>query len=519
MIRADLIAPIAKLLELQAATYPDKVAFEDGDRSVNYATLAREVTNLAGNYKASGLKPGGSVGVWLPNSVDWVVSVLAAIRAGGTAVPIAFDATPSEMAYRVEDADIAVMVTSPSKADIVSGLEDGIRPQRMILNGPDGMEADGVTNLIYLCATPAEIELPADDIDSVSMIVYTSGTTGQPKGVMLSTRSMLWVNAACWVPIFEMGPEDRILSPLPLFHSYALNICVLSILANGASEYIMDRFSIAEAMELLEKEQFTKMPAVPTMFHYLMLAAKEQGRNPFHSVTRCVSAGAILAASLNEAFETEFGVELLDGYGITETSTMVTMNWPGSVRLPGSCGLPLPGLSVRLVDSEDRDVAFGEEGELIVRGPNVMKGYHNKPEATESALKGGWYRTGDLARMDASGFLTITGRLKELIIRGGQNIAPAEIEETVQKLPGVRDCAVVGVPHETLGEVPVAFIVPDAEMPVLDDVREFCGRTLSSYKLPADAVAVAEIPRTGSGKIMRFRLRDFYVESRKKAGA
>lgn len=519
MIRTDLIAPIADLLDKQAQAYPEKIAFEDRHRSVTYAALASEVNNLAGHYLEQGLTAGGSVGVWLPNSVDWVVSVLAAIRAGGVAVPIAFDAKNSEMAYRVEDAGITVMVTAPVMADAVSSLHAGIRPDRVILNGVEETEGDRTADLAYFCATPAVSAVPVDDIDSVSMIVYTSGTTGQPKGVMLSTRSMLWVNAACWASIFELGPEDRILSPLPLFHSYALNFCVLSILANGASEFIMERFSTEEAMDLLEQGQFTKVPAVPTMFHYLMLAAKEQGRNPFHSVKRCVSAGAIMAASLNEAFETEFGVELLDGYGITETSTMVTMNWPGSKRVPGSCGLPLPGLSVRLVDMDDCDVPFGEEGELIVRGPNVMKGYHDKPDVTQDALKGGWYRTGDLARMDASGFLTITGRLKELIIRGGQNIAPAEVEETVQKMDGIRDCAVVGVPHDTLGEVPVAFIVPEGDVPLLDDVREFCARTLSSYKLPADVLSVAEIPRTGSGKIMRFRLCDAYVQNKEKAEA
>lgn len=519
MICTELIAPIAELLSRQAAAYPDKVAFEDRHRSLTYATLAQEVENLAGNLLVNGLAPGGAVGVWLPNSVDWVVSVLATIRAGGVAVPIAFDAKRGEMAYRVEDAGIKIMITAPAQAGAVAGLEEKLRPFLTILNGPDGTESDGLSDLAHLCATPVASLVPVDYIDAVSMIVYTSGTTGQPKGVMLTVRSMLWVNAACWAPILEMGPEDRILSPLPLFHSYALNFCVLSILANGASEYIMERFSTAEAMDLLERGQFTKMPAVPTMFHYLMLEAKEQGRNPFHSIHRCVSAGAILAASLNEAFEREFGVELLDGYGITETATMVTMNWPGSVRVSGSCGLPLPGLAVRLVDSADLDVPFGQEGELIVRGPNVMKGYHNKPEATQSALKGGWYRTGDLARMDAAGFLTITGRLKELIIRGGQNIAPAEVEEAIQTLRGVRDCAVAGVPHETLGEIPVAFIVPDAEMLSLDDLRAFCARTLSSYKLPADAVAVAEIPRTGSGKIMRFRLRDLYLSNKEETEA
>lgn len=507
MIRLDLIAPLAELLRRRSADFPDKVAFEDRTRRVTYRELADEVNALASNLIARGLTSGGSVGVWLPNSVDWVVTTLAAIRAGGVAVPIAFDAKQSEMAYRVEDAGIAIIVSRTEKRDMISAMGD-IAPAAAIFTD----DHDAENGFAALCSQMADaVCLQDDDIDDVSMIVYTSGTTGLPKGVMLTTRSMLWVNAACWAPIFGMGPDDTILSPLPLFHSYALNFCVLSIVANGATEYVMERFSTHDAMDLLASGRFTKMPGVPTMFHYLMLAGKEAGTNPFSSISRCVSAGAIMPAALNNEFEERFGGELLDGYGITETSTMVTMNWPGQARIPGSCGLPLPGLAVRIVDpATGRDVAQGDEGELIVRGPNVMQGYHNKPDETASALKDGWYHTGDLARADPNSFLTITGRLKELIIRGGQNISPAEVEETIVIMEGVRDCAVVGVSHETLGEVPVAFIVAEGTAPDIEGIKAFCGDRLSSYKIPHDLVVIEAIPRTGSGKIIRFQLREHY---------
>lgn len=510
MIRTDLIAPVAELLRRQAATAREKTAFEDARGAVSYGRLEAETRNLAAQFLAQGLKPGQSVGVWLPNSVDWVVATLAAIRAGGVAVPIAADAKPAEVAYRIEDAAVAIMVTQPEKLEMLAeiGAAQTAMPRVVITNGAPSQGA----HCLDILRSTGGAAPPDDDIDAVSMLVYTSGTTGKPKGVQLTTRSMLWVNAACWSPIVGVGPPDVILSPLPLFHSYALNFCVLGVIANGASEYVMERFSTDEALALLGQGRFTMMPGVPTMFHYLMLAAKERGSAPFEGVRRCVSAGAIMPAALNEEFEAHFGVELLDGYGITETSTMVTMNWPNSQRVPGSCGLPLPGLAVRLVDPlSGDDVAQGAEGELICRGPNVMQGYLNKPEATASALKGGWYHTGDLARMDASGFLTITGRLKELIIRGGQNIAPAEVEETIVQMPGVRECAVVGVAHETLGEAPVAFIVAEPGARVdLDAVREFCRDRLSAYKLPSAVRVVAEIPRTGSGKIIRYKLRESY---------
>jgi acyl-CoA synthetase (AMP-forming)/AMP-acid ligase II len=259
----------------------------------------------------------------------------------------------------------------------------------------------------------------------------------------------------------------------------------------------------------LQTGKYTLMPGVPTMFHYLMEGAKASGGTSFPGIRLMISAGAILPAALNTEFEATFNVPLLDGYGITETSTMVTMNWPGSPRVMGSCGLPLPGLATRIIDAAGRDVPFGSEGQLIVRGPNIMQGYLNKPAETADALREGWYYTGDLARSDANGFLTITGRVKELIIRGGQNIAPAEVEDAVRAHVAVLDCAVIGMPHPHLGEVPVACVVA-RENTVADPeaIRAHCATLLSSYKVPQAVHLVDSIPRTGSGKIMRFKLRD-----------
>jgi acyl-CoA synthetase (AMP-forming)/AMP-acid ligase II len=341
-------------------------------------------------------------------------------------------------------------------------------------------------------------------------ILYTSGTTGRAKGVQLTVHGMLWIVAACWAPITDLSERDTVLSPLPLFHSYALSISVLGILATGATEHIMEKFSTSEAVKLLKSGEYTYFPGVPTMFHYLLQAARAEKDVKFPKLRLCVSAGAIMPATLNREFEGHVHVPLLDGYGITETSTMVTMNWPSGGRVLGSCGLPVPGLAVRVLDpASGRDVAVGEEGELIVRGPNVMPGYHNKPEETRNALRDGWYHTGDLARSDENGFLTITGRLKELIIRGGQNIAPAEIEEVVNTFEAVLDCAVVGIPHEHLGEVPALFVVPRPGKTVETELLlAHCKVHLSAYKVPHTVQLIGEIPRTGSGKIIRYRLRE-----------
>jgi acyl-CoA synthetase (AMP-forming)/AMP-acid ligase II len=352
---------------------------------------------------------------------------------------------------------------------------------------------------------------PPDDLplNDPAFMLYTSGTTGRPKGVLLSQQSNLWVVAACWAPIVGYSADDYILSPLPLFHSFALNAAVLATIAVGATEYVMSRFSTTEVLRLLREEPITLLLGVPTMFQYLLQEAGDEGLG-VEGLRVCVSAGAIMTADLNQAFEDAFEVPLLDGYGITETSTMVTQNWSTGTRLMGYCGLPLPGSSVRIVDpGTEADVSTGEEGELWVRGPHVMLKYHDLPEETDNVLHHGWYHTGDLACSNEHGYIKITGRIKELIIRGGENIAPVEVEEVVAQHPAVADCAVVGVPHESLGEVPVVFVVPEDEVELEpDDLLDYCSEHLARYKVPDKVMVTNAIPRTGSGKTMRFKLQE-----------
>lgn len=511
MIRTDLIVPVSVLLKRHAAQTPAKLAYKDASTSVNYAELERSTAYLAGHLQDAGIEPGDSVAIFLPNSVPWVESCLAVTRAAAISVPISYDSTVPEIAYRLEDAQCKVIITTDERHPLIQGLlvaNPAIKTLIVVSRGEtrvDGLRFDTLRE-----QPPKSLPRDPASIDETSFIIYTSGTTGRAKGVLLTQRSMLWVVAACWAPVAQLSHQDYVLSPLPLFHSYALNLSVLGILATGASEYILEKFSTSDVMKLLQAEPFTVLPGVPTMFHYLLEAARNEPDCAFPNLRVCLSAGAIMPAPINQEFEQRFGVKLLDGYGITETSTMVTMNWIEGGRSMGSCGLPVPGLSVRLIQpSTGLDVETGEEGELIVRGPNVMLGYHNKPQETAQALKNGWYYTGDLAKSDPSGFLTITGRLKELVIRGGQNIAPAEVEEAVCAHETVLDCAVVGAPHAHLGEVPVAFVVARPGMSVVADILiEHCRQRLSAYKVPAAIHLVNEIPRTGSGKIIRFKLKE-----------
>jgi long-chain acyl-CoA synthetase len=516
MLHTGLIAPVSELLERHRKERPDKVAYWDAARSVTYSQLAGRTASIAAGLSANGVGEGDRIAIYLPNGVDWIEACLAGLRAGAVVVPISYDAAEAEIAYRLSDADCRMVITTPARKEFIGKLVAGSPASvSLVLAGAGAGEA-GV-HLDELSQGKAGLARDPADIDRSSFIIYTSGTTGRAKGVLLSIRGMLWIAAACWSPICNLSDQDVVLSPLPLFHSYGLNLSVLGVLAVGASEHILERFSPQLVLELLQSGKYSVFPGVPTMFHYLLQRAQEAGVTK-PGVTRpgitgsggtrlFISAGAIMPAALNRSFEQRFGTTLLDGYGITETSTMVTMNWTSGSRPMGSCGLPVPGLATRIVDPTTlEDLPIGSEGELIVRGPNLMHGYHNKPAETAAALRKGWYHTGDLAKSDPNGYLTITGRIKELIIRGGQNIAPAEIEEIAILHPQVIDCAVVGVPHPTLGEVPCLFVVAEQGQLDVELLLAHCRKSLSSYKIPEATHIVAEIPRTGSGKIMRFKL-------------
>jgi long-chain acyl-CoA synthetase len=505
MLHTGLIAPVSELLARHRKERPDKVAYWDAVRSVTYSQLASRTASIAAGLSGMGVREGDRIAIYLPNGVDWIEACFAGLRCGAVIVPISYDAAEAEIAYRLSDADCRTVITTPARQELINKLAAGLSgPVSLVFAGAGA--GDAGLCLDQLAQDNAGLALDPADIDRSSFIIYTSGTTGRAKGVLLSVRGMLWIAAACWAPICSLSDKDVVLSPLPLFHSYGLNLSVLSVLAVGASEHILERFSPQQVLELLQSGKYSIFPGVPTMFHYLLQRAQDSGVNRL-GTRLCISAGAIMPATLNRSFEERLGTTLLDGYGITETSTMVTMNWTSGARPMGACGLPVPGLATRIVDATTReDVPIGAEGELIVRGPNLMQGYHNKPAETAAALRKGWYHTGDLAKSDPNGFLTITGRIKELIIRGGQNIAPAEIEEVAILHPEVIDCAVVGVPHATLGEVPYLFVVAEQGQLDVESLLAHCRASLSSYKIPEATHIVSEIPRTGSGKIMRFKL-------------
>ncbi|MEV5576837.1 beta-ketoacyl synthase N-terminal-like domain-containing protein, partial [Spirillospora sp. NPDC052269] len=513
MLRTDLVRPLSVSLRAHADRQGDRTAFTDAVRGVTYAELERRTGRLAGHLRSLGVDRGDRVAIFLDNSVDMVESYLAVSRAGGIAVPVNARFGGEELAHLLADAAVTLVITDRTRLASVlgatSGTASGSGPTVVVAGG----EAQPGTHSFAELAETDPAVGPRDDLglDEPAFMLYTSGTTGRPKGALSTTRNSLWTIAACYTPILGLSPEDRMLWPLPLSHCLGHHLGVLGVVTVGASAHIMTAFSAGEALQLLREQDFTFLAAVPTMYHQLVLAAREQGGDFARpqALRRCLTAGAVAAESLRTAFEETFGLELLDHYGSTETCGPIAANWPGGERVPGSSGLPVPGLSVRLVDPDTGlDVPAGGEGEVWVNGPNVMLGYWDGQARAATPPREGWHRTGDLARRDPAGYLTVTGRIKELIIRGGANIHPGEVEDVLISVPGVRDVAVEGRPHQVLGQVPVALVVPGPQGVDPRELFAACRERLSYYKVPEELYAVESVPRTPSGKVVRNALPD-----------
>ncbi|EOD69729.1 type I polyketide synthase [Amycolatopsis vancoresmycina] len=502
-MRTDLIKPLHVALLENATRFPDKVAFADDHRAVTYGELAARTRRLAGHLAALGVAHGDRVAICLGNRVSTVESYFAVLRAGAVGVPLNPGAATAELEHPLEDSGAVAVITDAAQAARLA-----FAPHvRLLVTGDDVPAGAHAYDELAVTepATPAPDDL---GLDEPAWMFYTSGTTGRPKGVLSTQRNCLWSVASCYVPFPGLSDADRVLWPLPLFHSLSHIACVLSATVVGATVRIADGSSADDVIRLLRAEGTTFLAGVPTTYHHLVRAARQSGFSA-PSLRIGLAGGAVLGAGLRSEFEETFGVPLIDAYGSTETCGAITMNPPDGARVDGSCGLPVPGVGVRVVDPDTGlDVPAGQEGEVWVKGSNVMLGYHNSPEATAAAMRDGWFRTGDLARRDDAGYFTICGRIKELVIRGGANIHPGEIEAVLRTADGVADVAVAGAPHDSLGEVPVAYVIPGPSGFDPAALVEQCRERLSAYKVPERIVEVAHIPRTASGKIRRGLLAD-----------
>lgn len=468
----------------------DHVALRYQGKNITYKELDINIVQYAQYFHHLGLGPGDRVALALPNCPEFIYTYLGVAKAGGIAVPINLLQTLEEIIYIIKDSGARFAVISPEIASKMQGLAATLKIIPVILNE----ETKG-----QIAASPTAELLPVDDFD-VCTFLYTSGTMGYPKGAML-THANLVGNVNSLDRASDLGTEDNFLCVLPMFHSFGWTACVLLPLYLGSTITILDAFRPKEVLSTLINDGITVFCGVPSMFTVLLRLAEKA---TFPQLKLAISGGASLPENIIHTFEHKFNFPLLEGYGLSEASPVVCLNPIEGVRKVGSIGIPLPDVEVITVGLDGTKTPVGEVGELIVRGPNVMKGYYNREEDTRQTLSNGWLHTGDLAYKDEDGYFFIVGRQKELIIKGGFNVYPREVEEAITSHPVVLEAAVIGVQHPLKGEEIKAFIVTE-DGKTLDkkELLSYLRPKLALYKLPDIVVFTEDLPKSGGGKILK----------------
>lgn len=481
-----ILVHLASVPDDRARRDPQGRAVSDATGSLTNADLLHHVAAAAEHLLDLGVGPADVVALKLTNRIEFVVLLFAAWRVGATVTPVNPSLTDAEVARQLDDANARLLVVEeePATESTIATLAvDNLRrmPQHAI---------------------PAA-EVPED---ALALLIYTSGTTGVPKGVMLDHANLQAMVEMGRLGL-GVGADDHCLLILPLFHVNGIVVSVLLPLATGASVVIASRFKPHTFFDLVEAERPTYFSAVPTI--YAMLAARPAELAPDTSSVRFAICGAAPAsAELLERFENRYGFPLIEGYGLSEATCGSTINPVGGPRRAGTVGVPFPGQDVRIVDPDGVEVPRGTAGEVVVRGANVMRGYLGRPEETARVVVDGWLHTGDVGQLDADGYLTLVGRSKDMIIRGGENIYPKEIEDVLSAHPAVLEAAVIGVPDPVWGEVVVAYVeaAPGHDIDT-DDLKRHCAAELSGYKRPVAFHVLDALPRNAVGKIAKPVLR------------
>jgi long-chain acyl-CoA synthetase len=484
----------AEQLSLAAADDPNRPAVKLDDIALSYGELDASVARAAGLLRAKGARPGDRVGMQLPNVPYFPIVYFGALRLGAVVVPMNPLLRDREVAYHLSDSGAQVMVgwhqfEQPARA----GSEEA--GAECVLVVPGEFE-----QLLQSAEPVEEVTDRADDDPAV--IIYTSGTTGTPKGAAL-THANLSAGAEVARDLVKAGPESVAVATLPLFHVFGMNsIMNCTIHARGLIT-LVPRFDPGKVLEVIERDRATTFGGVPTMYGAL-LHHPERERHDVSSLNLCVSGGAALPVEVLRGFDDAFGAKVLEGYGLSETTGMATFNPPDRERKPGSIGVPVGGTEIKVVDDQDEEVPQGEPGEVVMRGPFVMKGYWNRDEATRSVMRGGWFHTGDIATVDEDGYLFIVDRKKDLIIRGGYNVYPREIEEVLYAHPAVREAAVIGVPHQSLGEeIGAAVVLKEGQEATEDELRDYMKQKVAAYKYPRVIWFTDDLPKGGTGKVLK----------------
>jgi long-chain acyl-CoA synthetase len=492
-----MITNLSSILSRSAGSFPSKTAVVAGDAELDYATLDLFARMFAGALRDLGVRPGQHVALVLPNVPQFTVAYFGCHYAGNPVVPLNVLLTADELAYHRDDAEAAAVVTWDL---FLPTVQQAAGDRTVIVAKADLADLsapEGVHNLTAVVSTaqPLDGPHPTSD-DDTAVILYTSGTTGRPKGAEL-THANLLANAKVPEQLVGLGPETVALVALPLFHAFGMTVMHNAVLAVGGTVVLQPRFSPAGTAGLIDRHGVTFFGGVPTMFVALLHDATA-ATSDVSTLQWCVSGGAPMPAEVMSAFESRFGVTLLEGYGLSETSPVVSFTVPDRPRTPGSIGYPVPGV----------EMALAGDGEILVRGDNVMKGYWRNPEATAQAVVDGWFHTGDIGAVDEHGAYRIVDRKKDLIIRGGYNVYPREIEEVLHRHPAIAQAAVVGVPDPRYGEeVKAAIVLKPGAAATADEIVAWCRGRLAPYKRPRIVDVVDALPVGATGKVLKSALR------------
>jgi long-chain acyl-CoA synthetase len=485
---------LARLLTETVAEHPDRIGVRLDDIALPYSVIDQATGRAAGLLAGKGVTAGDRVGVMLPNVPYFPFVFYGALRLGAIVVPMNPLLKRREVAYHLEDSGAGLLVAWHGFAEAAGpGAEDA--GAECVLVEPGKFEE------LLGGADPVDDVADRDDEDT-GVILYTSGTTGTPKGAEL-THGNLRAATQISRDLVDAGPDSVAFGGLPLFHVFGLT-CGLntSVLAGGCLT-LLPRFDPGKALEIVERDKVTTFLGVPTMYAALLNHPDRESRDA-SSLDLCVSGGAAMPVEVLKGFESAFGCKVLEGYGLSETCAIGSFNTPDRERRPGSIGFPVPGVEMKVVDEDGNEVAQGEVGEILERGPVVMRGYWNKPDATADTLVDGWLRTGDMARVDEDGYFHIVDRKKELIIRGGFNVYPREIEEVLYEHPAVREAAVVGIPDDSLGEeIGAAIALKEGEDAAAEDIRAWAKERVAAYKYPRRIWFVDELPKGATGKVLK----------------
>ncbi len=489
------MANLGSLLTTTAAAHPERPAVRLDDTTLTYRELDAAAARCAGLLRAHGVSAGDRVGIMLPNVPAFPVVYFGALRLGAVVVPMNVLLKERETAFYLKDPQAGLVLAWHEFAAAAQAGADAAGAECLIVE-----PALFAALLAAAEPVPEMAEVAGDD---TAIILYTSGTTGTPKGAEL-THDNLRSNAITTADtLFEFTPEDVVLGALPLFHAFGQTCAMNAVVYAGALLTMLPRFDAGKGLEVIARDRVSVFEGVPTMFtaflHHPARAAADTS-----SLRVCCSGGAAIPVEVLRGFEQAFGCTVLEGYGLSETSPVASFNHPHGVRKPGSIGTPIRGVEMKVADDDGVEMPDGEVGQIFIRGENVMKGYWQRPDATEEVMVGGWFATGDMAVRDEDGLYAIVDRKKDLIIRGGYNVYPREVEEVLYEHPGVLEAAVVGVPHDQLGEeVAAAVVAKPGQQLDLEELKAFVKDKIAGYKYPRVIWTVDELPKGPTGKILK----------------